>query len=248
MITAPLGSKRWIEQVRSTKPVRQVLSRSRATHQFAPYLESVGRNVPCEGGNEATCALFLDILATEGLVKWWKEQPFELTKSEHGIEATPDAIFEWFTGAHFVLETKSAKFVTAQVEEKATALEKLFAKAGLTYLFWTDAKHVGRPLHTNVRSVWYARDAQIEAKQVSQVVDLVRKGPVSVLQVLKLGVPPEAYRHAIAHGKVHCNLTKALDESALLYPEPLCNAYDVLLGSGPDPESWWNSLPDSQHP
>lgn len=246
LITAPLGSAAWIEQVRASPPVRDPLGRSRPTHQYKPYLDSLGRPVPCEGANEATCALLLDILAAAGLVRWWKEQPFKLTSSQHGLDATPDAMFEWFTGKHYVLETKSAKYVTEKVQAKASQLESLLSSVGLTYLFWTDDKQVGDPLRTTVRKVRNASGADITAEEVGRVVELVSQGAVTVRTVLEQGIRPDAYRHAIAIGKIHCNLTEKLDEHALLYPTPLQRAYDVLLGSGPDLESWWNALPDSQ--
>lgn len=246
LITAGIGTSAWIEQVRSTPPARSPLGRSRPTHQYKPYLASMGRQVACEGANEVTCALLLDILAKAGLVRWWKEQPFQLKEREHGIEATPDGIFEWTNGKHYVLETKSAKYVTEKVLAKAAELEALFKAAGVTYLFWTDDKQVGNPLRTTVRQIWTAGGADISADEVGQVMNIVAQGPVAIGTVLEQGIRPDAYRHAIAIGKVHCNLTEKLDEHTILYPNRLDHAYDVLLGGGPDPEGWWNALPDKQ--
>ena len=246
LIRSPIGTPAWISEVRHSPPTRAVLSRRRATHQFAPYLNSIGRRAACEGANELTCALLLDILARAGLVRWFKDQPFTLTEAEHGIKATPDFLFEWVDGRRFVLETKSAKYVTEAVMAKATRLEALFDRAGLTYLFWTDDKQVAKPLRSNVRKLWHARGMQLDESDLLRTTDSVKHGPVPMGVLLSEGIHPQAIRQAIDQGRVHCNLTENLDERAILYPTVLERAYDVLLGGRPDPESWWNALPNRQ--
>ena len=123
-----IGSPDWIEHVRTTPPVRDPRGRSRPTQRWNPHVEALERESGLEGGNELTCALLLEILHAAGLVTWFKEQPFKLNQESHGVDATPDFMFQWKNGALYVPEVKSARFVTSEVEAECAAISAVLAK------------------------------------------------------------------------------------------------------------------------
>lgn len=241
---AAFGTPKWKTHVRETPPVRDPRGRSRPTHRFSPYCEALQRNVGIEGGNELTCFLLLEILHAAGLIRWFKEQPFALTKEQHGIEATPDFIFEWMDGRLYVPEVKSAKFVTSDVEDKTAQLAAFMAKEDITYVLWTDKKHLHKRLWHNVRAVRRAGIGFFSPADVERVRATVRDGPKTLQQLIDGGVDSDLVLNQIRAGAMHFNLLEKRNAKTIITPCAEPALYADLLSSRPDPESWWNALPD----
>lgn len=243
MSSAALGTAAWLREVRSSLPVRGVLGRSRPTQQFAPKSAALGRNASAEGGNELTALLLLEALHAAGLVTWFKEQPFELTEQEHGVKAIPDFIFEWQGGIVYVLEVKSAKYLTVEVNEKLAQVASVINGAGMKYLVWTDKKQLKKPLWSNVRKLWSARGIFVSDTDRDKALSAVRKGPTTLGALLKDGNDPEVLMYLVAMGQAHFNLNEKRNEHTQVRTSAIAAHYHDLLGARPDPESWWNAIP-----
>jgi len=195
-----------------------------------------------EGGNELTGMLLLEALHAAGLVRWFKEQPFQLKEDAHGIEAVPDFLFEWCDGTKYVAETKSAAYVTADVLDRTTQLTALLAKAGINYVLWTDKDHLRRPLWTNVRRVWNERGAHYSREELEVVTEAISESPRTLQHLVELGANPDAALHLVGRGRAHFNLTEKWNARTIISSQPERSHYRLHLAARHDPEAWWNSL------
>jgi hypothetical protein len=100
-----------------------------------------------QGRNETTAALLLEYLTTLGHITRYKAQPFQTSADEFGYEIVPDFMAIDRSGKIFVIEVKSARFITPLTQSILERNRKTFSKFGITYLWWTDTK----PLNKNVR-------------------------------------------------------------------------------------------------
>jgi hypothetical protein len=248
MAMPTIGTDDWIQFVRSTPPVRNPIGRSRPTEQFFPYSEALKRNMGIEGGNELTGMLLLEALHAAGLVRWFKEQPFELNEPEHGIEATPDFIFEWCDGKRFVAETKSSAYVTADVLDRTARLTALLGKVEIDYLLWTDKIHLRKPLWTNVRRIWSERGAYYSTEEVEIVMKAICDGPRTLGYLVEHGANSDTALHLAGKGRAHFNLTEHWNARTIISDRPEKSHYGLHLGAKHDPEAWWNSLQSLANP
>lgn len=145
------GSEDWVAHVRNTPPVRKIKSRSKYTHRHAPWLFRRNRLAYVESRNELVGILALEYLEMLGDLLFYKEQPFRtpLELWESGVDAlgdrgsreyTPDFFAIGLNGEKFVIEVKSARFISRVHEEGFERWKEIFAEHGLKYLLWTDHK------------------------------------------------------------------------------------------------------------
>jgi hypothetical protein len=144
-----LGSPEWIEYVYSTGPVDTIKGRTRWTQAHQPWSDALERFAPVQGRPEYIGYLVLEFLRTVGLIARFKEHAFETRKSDLGWETRPDFIASQRDGAHFVIELKTARFMTAAIELELKANRDAFARFGLRYLVWTDRSPLRRHLRHN---------------------------------------------------------------------------------------------------
>jgi len=241
-MTLLLGSAEWLRHVRGTPPVRDPRGRSRPTSQFSPYSKHLGRNVGIEGGNELTAFLLMEALHAGRMIRWFKEQPFELNETDHGLKAIPDFMFEWHDGTKYVVEVKAAAFITSTEQAKLNRLTALFESIGIKYVLWTDKEQLCKPLWTNVRSLWKERDTYHEPSVISDLSERLAKGPVRLDALVRAGIDPDAVLHVAARGHASFNLTSRWSVATTITREPHESDYHNFLGARHDPERWWNTL------
>lgn len=208
-------------------------------------MESLGRNLGIEGGNELTCALLLELLLKCGLVVWYKEQPFEMTTREHGVDAVPDFIFQWHDRRVFVAEVKSKKFLTVEVERKLEDVARVISNAGIEYLLWTDQQQLNRVVWHAVRSIYRAGISAVPREEVTSALLMVRDGPATLEELRRGGIDVAVVKNQVHCGAMHYNLLRKLDANTIISRRPDESYYLGLLGDRPDTERWWHSLPDS---
>lgn len=239
-----LGSKAWLEYVYASPPARDPRGRSRPTQRASPNSPTLKRSVGIEGGNELTAYLLLELLHACGLVRRFKEQPFELDPDRYGSAAIPDFIFEWYDGTPVVAEVKSSAFYTADKERVANELAGLLNAHSLRYVVWTTREHLTRVLWHNVRQIYRRRQLVTERGELERLaIDL---GPScrTLGQLIDLGHDQDTILHAVCTGRAHLNLLEKRDVSSKLYRLADAANYAALVGARPDPNSWWNALPD----
>jgi hypothetical protein len=60
--------------------------------------------VIAEGGGASIARSLMEAMQNTGVVTRFKLEPFTLTRTEHGVDATPDSLFQTVDGETFVIE------------------------------------------------------------------------------------------------------------------------------------------------
>ena len=239
-----IGSKAWVEFVRTSPLARNPLGRSRPTQRFAPpALPCSGKSAVAEGGNELTLLLLVDLMFGMGLVKWFKEQPFRLTEADHGIDAVPDMMFEWMSGGLQVVEVKSKRYLNVEEEAKCRRVAGVLEKGAVSYALLTDKDHLAEPLWTNVRNIALAAASAVPPEQIERGKAALDVGPVSIRDLALRGIPLEAVRVLLARGHAFYNLRDRESVNTVVSPTLDPGPYEELFGAKPTAERWWSSLP-----
>lgn len=240
----PFGSPAWIDYVYSSPPARDPRGRSRPTQRSSPHSDALGRSVGIEGGNELTACLLLEIWVACGLVRRFKEQPFALDAALYGKGAIPDFIFEWRDGTHVVAEVKSSAFYTAEKIQAAERLSNFLTEHGLRYVVWQTNAHLTRRAWHNVRQVRGAKHLVPEPHALERLLSDLNGTSMTYQQLIANGHDTELIRHAVWTGKAHFNLLEKMNVSTEISATANAGHYAALIGARPDPNEWWNSLPD----
>ena len=145
-----MGSAEWVAQVFSTPPVRSLKGPSRATQYHEFWSQNMSRLIGTQGRNEAAAALVLDYLTTLGHLVRFKEQPFRTRVDECGVQIVPDFMAIDASGKIFVIEVKSARYITAEIQATLQRNAEVFRNFGMTYLYWKDNTDVDTVLKQNL--------------------------------------------------------------------------------------------------
>lgn len=237
----PLGSRNWLEQVFQSAPARDPQGRSRPTQR---YLVQGGDNsvTVAEGGNTATARSLLVTMRNAGYVKRWKLEPFSLNNADHGIDATPDILFETHDGRAFVVETKASKFLTEEKLERQRRVESVITQSGMTFLFWTDRWPLSAALWRQLREMRRLGSCDIPYDRIFAVAQLVAEAPKTLEELRKAGV----YRHhvlaAVWVGQAHFNPFAPLCDRTLITSNPKDRRFETVLYAPVESYGWWSSL------
>lgn len=253
-ISPPFGSAEWQARVESSPPVRKIKSRTTHTHRHAPWLISRNRLSYVESRNELIGLLALEYLEMRGLLSFYKEQPFTTPKElwEEGIanltdrkkhEYTPDFFARSPDGERFVIEVKSARFVSRDMEASIERWKEIFAEYGLKYLLWTDRTPLVGDLRHNLLRLRRAAVQQYERDEVSRLVQILQeKGPLPVWALYNLDIDLDLISYATWLGKTHFPLQGILSGNTQISLETADDLAQHLLGIEPDMYCWWNRL------
>jgi hypothetical protein len=241
-----MGSTAWLAKVYTTPPVRDPGGRSRPTERFVMKSRYAQQRYVVEGGNELTAALLLDILYAAGLVKRYKPQPFVMYADVHGVDATPDFLFEWApTSIHFVAEVKSSSYLDPEKLRKVCKVGGAVVRHGLRYCLWNTKEHMTDWTWTNVRQTHKLKNMFPDDDTVDKLCDLLATGPKTLGHLLDAGVDQDTVLHRAWHGHAHFDMCKKRTVATAISAQPRPEYYHHLLNASPDPESWWNALGDS---
>lgn len=253
-ITARFGSSHWLNQVFQTPPVRKVKGRTKWTHRHATWVELLNRLAYVESRNELIGLLALEYLQHLGAITRFKEQPFtapldlwpsgsELDDSPSVREYTPDLMAETLTGDKYVIEVKSARYISRQMERDFELWKDKFLEYDLKYLVWTDRDPLATPLRQNLLELRRAAVQYIEADEVHRLVDLLsRKGPLPIWALYGNDIDRELISHAAWQGKVFFPLHESFGRQTIVSLNRTTDLEKILFGAEPDMEAWWNSL------
>ncbi len=240
----PLGSNGWIDHVYTSAPARDPRGRSRSTQRASPPSNALERSVGIEGGNELTAYLFLEILFSAGLVRRFKEQPFEMDRKLYGMAAIPDFIFEWHDSQQFVVEVKSSNFYTAEKERTAERLHAVLNEKQIRYVVWTSEVHLTRVVWHNVRQIRRRRLKDVAPSTLETLTRKLEETPLSLGDLIDQGYDQDEVLASVWNGRLHLNLLEKRNVRTQVYANPNPHFYASLLGARPDLERWWNALPD----
>ena len=253
-ISVSFGSDEWLTHVEKSPPVRKIKSRTRYTHRHSPWLLRRNRLGYVESRNELIGILALEYLEMRGCISFYKEQPFTTPKElwEEGVanltdrkshEYTPDFYARSPNGERFVIEVKSARFVSREMEASIERWREIFAEHGLKYLLWTDRSPLVSHLRQNLLRLRRAAVQYYEPDEVSRLVQILEeKGPRPVWALYNLDVDLDLIAYATWQGKTHFPLQSLLGGNTEISLAPADDLAGHLLGLEPDMHHWWNTL------
>lgn len=253
-ISVPFGSAEWVTYVEDSPPVRKIKSRTTHTHRHAPWLICRNRLGYVESRNELIGVLALEYLEKRGLLSFAKEQPFTTPKElwEEGVanltdrkkhEYTPDFYARSPDSERFVIEVKSARFISREMEASIERWKEIFAEYGLKYLLWTDRTPLVGHLRQNLLRLRRAAVQYYEKDEVSRLVQILdEKGPLPVWALYNLDIDLDLIAYATWLGKAHFPVQRVLSGNTEISLEAADDLAQDLLGIEPDMYRWWNSL------
>jgi hypothetical protein len=236
-----LGSNAWLEEVFASEPARDPSGRSRPTQRYLIH-QSSGEPSVAEGGNTATARSLLTTMLNAGVVKRLKLEPFQLNRADHGIDATPDVIFQTCDSRVFVVETKASKYLTEEKLSKQRQVESVITQSGMTYLFWTDAWPLSSVLWRQLRETRRLGTSEIPRDQIWAVAQAVAVSPKTIEELRQLGLYRQYVLAAVWLGQVHMDLFSQLSEFSLVSTNPLDRRFNTVLNASVKSYEWWGSL------
>lgn len=237
-----LGSPEWREWVFRSPPARDVRGRSRPTQRYI-VTGLDGSPMVAEGGAAAVARSVITTSIFSGLVNRFKPEPFGLTLDKDGIEAVPDMLFEHADSRLFVPEFKSARYLTEEKLEKCRQVEQVVKKAGMTYLFWTDAWPLTPCVWRLMREMRRCGTGNVPETKLAELGKLISNGPHTFAQLREAGVYREFVLAAAWRGQVHFDLFSELSDETRVTSDVRDRRFDQVLHAPVGAQNFWLRLP-----
>lgn len=240
--TYQLGSLGWAERVFATPPVRAIKGRSKSTQCHQIWSVRMSRMMDLQGRNEATAALLLEYLTTLGHIARYKEQPFRTQLDEFGYEIVPDFIATDTTGRIYVIEVKTARFITPLTLSTLERNRETFSKFGITYLWWTDTTPLGRHIRSNLISM--RRYAQLvpDEQRAQFAAHMHERGVATVSSLYHTSFDLGVLFASAWAGETAFAISRPIHSQTFISLQPTAEIRSIFLGDRLGPDSWWNSL------
>lgn len=240
----PLGSRQWLDHVFLAPPARDPQGRSRPTQRYLAQ-GGDGSVTVAEGGNTATARSLLVTMRNAGVVKRWKLEPFALNNADHGINATPDILFETHDGRSFVVETKASKYLTEEKLEKQRHVESVITQSGMTFLLWTDRWPLSAVLWRQLREMRRLGSCDVPYDRLLAVAQQVAESPKTLADLRRSGL----YRHhvlaAVWAGQAHADFFRPLSDQTLISSNPKDRCFESTLRAPVEAYGWWGTLAET---
>ena len=239
------GSPAWIEAVYSSDPARSVEGRSRPTQRDMSVSALNETSDAVEGRLEKIALNLLEWLRNLGLVKRFKYQPFTFDKHLHGVQATPDFMFEDDNGKHHVLEVKSVAFLTADEQEQQDSVKSVSQQARLGFILWTDQWPLSRSVFNIISHMRRAHNLGISDREIEELIQAIRDQPRTLKE---LRSPPfkvsSDFVFATAYrGKAFWNIFQEIEDHTYVYEHPQRNLLEPLFQGWSRADLVWGGLP-----
>lgn len=254
LISIAFGSAEWLTHVENSPPVRKIKSRTTHNHRHAPWLMCRNRLGYVESRNELIGLLALEYLEMRGFLCFSKEQPFTTPPElwELGVANltdrkshayTPDFYARGVNGEKFLIEVKSARFISREMEGSLQRWKAIFGEYGFKYLLWTDRSPLVGNLRHNLLRLRRAAVQYFDDDEVSRLVEMLHtKGPLPVWALYNHGVDLDLIAYATWLGKTNFSLQNLLCGMTEISTQPATDLAQYLLGIEPDMHQWWDSL------
>lgn len=240
----PIGSSKWLADVFSDGPSRKVQGRSRPTQRFLT-LDHRGQIQYAEGGSASKARSLLETMQNAGPVSRFKLEPFTLTRGEHGVDSTPDILFQTNDQTAYVVEVKSSRFLTQTKLQKCREVEAALAGSGLQYLLWTDSwplpPSVWR-LMLEMRRLGYS---DVTSQSLKDVSTAIAARPQTVVELRGQGIYREHILAAGWHGLAHFELFEQFSDHTVVGCDVQARGFSRVLTSSVNAQTWWESLPSA---
>jgi hypothetical protein len=157
--TEIFGTPEWASAVFMDAPARALKGHSKYTQTHRLQSKQFNRLFDVQGDNESSAAIALEYLYGLGLVNMVKAQPFITDKATFGREICPDFMIRGVGRNQqlYILEVKSAKFLTRKVNLLLEENRQNFERYGLKYLVWTDQRPLNHATRANLLKMRISR-------------------------------------------------------------------------------------------
>lgn len=209
--TLVMGSPAWIKAVYDTDPARSVLGRSRPTQRNISVDRELGTSIAVEGRLENMSLQLLEWLRNHGLVKRFKTQPFTLAKDEHGVDATPDFVFEDDKKNQYVLEVKPVDSLVPSEQAQQDEVGRIVSLARMDFVLWTDHWPLTRTVYHNLWHMRRATKLGFSQGELFAVSDAVASGPKALEELYACGLTFDAIHAAAYRGLIFLNIFHAIN-------------------------------------
>jgi hypothetical protein len=240
-----MGGAAWTKQVFSSPPARALKGHSRRTQHHRYYSSQLNMMVGVQGRNEACTALAIEYLVRLGLLKRAKAQPFKTDSDQFGSEIYPDFLVEGagLASGLYVIETKSARFLTRLKNLELEDYRNRFAQFGMKYLVWTDQRPLNHSVRHNLQKMRAGSNRDVTSDEIDQLVNWVRSQPQATLSnFYKDGFDLDCLDAAAWKAKVFYPITRPLLPETILSCQPQEDYNAIFLNCFNSTEDWWNQL------
>jgi hypothetical protein len=241
-IKIEIGSPAWVEEVFATPPVRQLKGRSKPTQFHQMWSVHLGRHIGAQGRNELNCALMLEHLCNLGLIIRFKEQPFRTSVQEFGAEIVPDYIAQGNRGELYVIEAKSARYITVEVAATHNRNRDAFRQKGITYLVWSDKNPFTKSVRHALLEMFRHRLAVIRT-QIEELCEALEPLRAQTFEVLfKKNFDRSTIFAAAWNGDVFFDLKQEFGPYTKISLDPISNLKEIVLDARRAGGRWWDTL------
>jgi hypothetical protein len=216
--TLVMGSPAWIKAVYEMDPARSVLGRSRPTQRNVSVDRELGTSTAVEGRLENMSLQLLEWLRNQGLVKRFKTQPFKLSRDDHGVDATPDFVFEDGTKNQYVLEVKPVDSLVSSEQAQQDEVARIVSLARMEFVLWTDQWPLTRTVYHNMWHMRRATKLGFSDDAVSAVVEAVASGSKALEELHARGLTFDAIHAAAYRGLVFLNVFHPINTKTHVHP------------------------------
>lgn len=242
-----MGSPDWANSIFSTPPVRALKGHSKRTQLHRHYSIRLNQFIEVQGRNEACTVLAIEYLICLGFLKRVKPQPFITDAKIFGNEICPDFLAEatFQENLLFVIETKSARFLTRIKNLELDSYRERFADANIRYLVWTDQRPLSHPVRHHLINMRASAQRDVTEAEMQSLVTWIKTTRNPVMEnFYSDGFDLDCLYAAAWEGHVFFKLTQPFTAMTVLACEPLEDYKAIFLDCENSVDDWWKSLPN----
>ena len=242
MVTCKPPSHAKLDEWFNSPPARDVKRKSKSTTRTPHRSQQSTSSIMYAEGNNELCALrLMEYLWRCRLVKRFKCQPFDLGQLCGPPGHVVDLLVELFDGTVHVIQAKSKRFITPEVQAALDMEKEFLENQGFYFHVWTNRDRLGSPTNHSVNQIDRGFRFPADPSVLSLIEQRVREG-ASTLYPLLQEFGWDDLMSAAAYLKFHLNITKEIHENASVYQTLPVDFYAFLFTRRNESRSWWDSL------
>jgi hypothetical protein len=158
------------------------------------------------------------------------------------VQIVPDFMAIDASGKIFVIEVKSARYITVEIQATLDRNDEMFKKFGITYLYWTDRSTVDGTLKQNLLEMRrYAQQVTSE-ERARFATHVQQRGVVTVAALYEAGFDRCVIYASAAAGETFFAIKRPLIATTFISSKPNDEIKTIFLGASTGTDLWWESL------
>lgn len=240
-----MGSQDWTDQVFASPPARILRGPSRSTQYHRYHSSQLNMMIGVQGRNEYCAALAIEYLARLGIFRRVKPQPFVTDLLDFGAAIIPDFLAEGMgrTLQLYVIEMKSARFLTREKQVELETIRAKFLEYGIKYLVWTDQNPLSHPVRHHLINMRASSARDVPLTEIERLVAWSTSTRHPTLQSFYAdNFDLDCLFAAAWIGKIFFPITKTLTKNTGLTHFPQEDYKQVFIDILSKTQHWWQSL------